>query len=167
MTRGLPFSSPFYWSCRCLEEYIVQGWKYILPWWRWLHQSQPIKDPSVGLRFPQRVGRYRTEDHGFHPRVVGVVDVCKEFDPGMRSYHPRVALVPRTPAPQPISDPPVVLGFPHRAGCYRPEDHRFRPRFVGFLIRGWNLILPGWGGTSAFPRRALGADLCACHILII
>ena len=42
-------------------------------------------------------------------------------------------------------------GFYTVGGGIGPGDHRFRPPFVGvvdiwkiFLIRGWDLILPGW-----------------------
>ena len=51
--------------------------------------------------------------------------------------------------PQPISSQPVWLGFPHRAGRYRPEGSAFSSPgcwscrdMEGFLIRGWELILP-------------------------
>ena len=35
--------------------------------------------------------------------------------------------------PQPISNRPVELGFPHAAGRYRPGDLRFRSRVVGVV----------------------------------
>ena len=35
--------------------------------------------------------------------------------------------------PQPISNQPVALGFPHLAGRYRPEGSAFRPRGVGLV----------------------------------
>ena len=67
--------------------------------------------------------------------------------------------------PQPISNHPVGLGFPHPAGRYRPGESPFTSpscwscRYMdGFLIRGWELILPGCGGTSALAR---GATLAA------
>ena len=51
-------------------------------------------------------------------------------------------------------------------GGIDPRDLRFRPQVVGigykylegFLIGGWELILPGCGGTSALAR---GATLAA------
>ena len=50
------------------------------------------------------------------------------------------------------------LGFPHRAGRYRPGESLFlspawlRCRYMEvFLIRGWDLILPECGGTSMLP----------------
>ena len=58
----------------------------------------------------------------------------------MGSYPPRVALAPRTPG----------WVFHAVRGGIDPGDCRFRPRFVrvvdmeGFLMRGWDHILPGW-----------------------
>ena len=67
--------------------------------------------------------------------------------------------------PQPISNQPVGLGFPHPAGRYRPGGSAFSSPgcwscrdMEGFLTRGWELILPGCGGTSALAR---GATLAA------
>ena len=52
--------------------------------------------------------------------------------------------------PQPISDHPVGLGFPHPAGRYRPGESAFSSPgcwscidMEGLLTRGWDLILPG------------------------
>ena len=58
-------------------------------------------------------------------------------------------------APQPISNRPVGLGFPHRAGRCRPGRTGFsspgcrscRDR-EGFVNRGWGPIAPGRGGTG-------------------
>ena len=58
--------------------------------------------------------------------------------------------------PQPISDRPVRLVFPHRAGRFRPWGSPFSPpgcrscrymegRYMeGFMIREWDPIVPGW-----------------------
>ena len=53
--------------------------------------------------------------------------------------------------PRPISDRPVGLGFPHRAGRFRPRGSQFSSPgcrsckgVEGFMIRGWNPIVPGW-----------------------
>ena len=63
--------------------------------------------------------------------------------------------------PQPIScgDDPVGLGFPHSVARYRPGRYAFSsPGYSscrdmeGFLTRGWEIILPGCGGTSALAR---------------
>ena len=62
--------------------------------------------------------------------------------------------------PQPIINQPVELGFPNRAGRIDPGDLRSSSgcwRFAdsrAFVIRGWELILPGCGGTSTFARGA-------------
>ena len=53
--------------------------------------------------------------------------------------------------PPPISDRPVGLGFPHRAGRFRPGGSPFSSPgcrscrcMQGFLIRGWEPVVPGW-----------------------
>ena len=67
--------------------------------------------------------------------------------------------------PQAISIHPDGFGRPHAAGSIDPGDVRYRPRVVkvvdmeGFLNRGWELILPGCGGTSALARGATLAAL--------
>ena len=60
---------------------------------------------------------------------------------------------------QPISKQPVALRFPHRAGQYRPRVSPFSSPvswsckyMEQFLIRGWDPILPGCGGTSTLAR---------------
>ena len=58
--------------------------------------------------------------------------------------------------PQPISDQPVGSRLPHRAELYRrPGGSRFTSPgccscrdMGGFLVRGWDHILPVCGGTS-------------------
>ena len=69
------------------------------------------------------------------------------------------------PEPQPISSHPVGLGFPHPAGQHRPGRSVFSSPsssscrdMGGFLVRGWEIILPGFGGTSSLAR---GATLAA------
>ena len=70
--------------------------------------------------------------------------------------------------PQPISNQPVGLGFPHRAGRYRPCGSPFSSphcwscrRMEGFLLQGWESVLPGvrWliGRAPASRRLAGGA----------
>ena len=66
----------------------------------------------------------------------------------MGTYPPRGALALYDP--QPISDRPVGLGFPHRAGRCRPGGTPFSSPacrscscMKGFLIREWKPILPG------------------------
>ena len=69
--------------------------------------------------------------------------------------------------PQPISNHPVGLGFPHPAGRYRPGGSEFTfpgcwscRDMDGFPTRGWEITLSGCGGTLGVvprgkPRRAL------------
>ena len=87
-------------------------------------------------------------DNRFRPRIIGVVNIRKAFCSedrilaGCRWRH----------EPQPINNQPVGLGFPHRAGRYRPGGP---PPFSspvcwscrcmeGLPIRGWDHIPPGW-----------------------
>ena len=49
----------------------------------------------------------------------------------MGDYPPRGTLALYDP--QPISDRPVRLAFPHRAGGFDPGDDRFRPQVVGVV----------------------------------
>ena len=67
--------------------------------------------------------------------------------------------------PQSISNHPVGLGFPHPAGRHQPGRSAFSSPgccscrdMEGFLSRGWEVILPGCGGTAALAR---GATLAA------
>ena len=66
--------------------------------------------------------------------------------------------------PQPISNHPVGLGFPHPAGRYRPVGSVFSSPgwscrdMERFMTRGWRIFLPGCGGTSELAR---GATLAA------
>ena len=70
--------------------------------------------------------------------------------------------------PQPRGNMPVGLGFPHLAGRHQPGGSAFsapgyliRRDIERFLNRGWEIILPGCGGTSALLR---GATLAACWL---
>ena len=62
--------------------------------------------------------------------------------------------------PQPVSNYPVGLGFPHLAGRCRPGGYAFTSLdcwscrdMEGFPIQEWELIL-ACGGTSGLARRA-------------
>ena len=57
---------------------------------------------------------------------------------------------------QPISNQPAGLEFPYRVGRYRPGESPFSS--PGSSIRGWDLILPGFGRTSTL---SLGATLAS------
>ena len=59
-------------------------------------------------------------------------------------------------------------GAPHPAGRYRPGGSAFSSAgfwscrdMEGFLSRGWELILPGCGGTSALARGATLTARCS------
>ena len=63
--------------------------------------------------------------------------------------------------PQPISDHPVGLGFPHPAGRYRSGESAFTSPgswscrdMDGLLTRGWELILPGVRWLSTIPSQS-------------
>ena len=65
----------------------------------------------------------------------------------MGSYTPRVPVASRTPANQQSAG---GVGFPQRAGRYRPGGPSFLSQVYwvckcmeGLLIRGWHIILPG------------------------
>ena len=162
--RGPPFSSPVRRSCRGTKEFIVCRWDPILPGCRWLHEPQPISDLPVGLGFPHRAGWYRPSkppcSFPVRRRYRGMegflIRGWSLILPGWWCLHD----------PQPISDQPVGLGVPHRAGRYRPEGPTFlfpvcwccSRVMEGFRIRRWGVILRECGRTMAFPR---GATLAA------
>ena len=81
--------------------------------WCWLY------DPRVGVSTSCR-GGIDQGDKRFSPRFVVVVHVCKDSDPSMEPYSPRVALARMTPR----------LVFLQRAGRYRPGGALFFPRPV-------------------------------------
>ena len=71
------------------------------------------------------------------------------YYPGVTSYPPRVALGRRTPG-WGLASSQWGWGFHTVRGGIDPGVHHFRPRFVGlyvyvegFMMRGWNLVLPG------------------------
>ena len=63
--------------------------------------------------------------------------------------------------PQPISAQSIGVGFPHRDGRYRPRGSPLSSTeswtcrcIEGFMIRRWDVILPGCGETSTSTRGA-------------
>ena len=76
-----------------MEGFLTRGWELILPGCggtsalargaslvaRWLHEPRPICNHPMGLGFPYPAGRYRPGDLRFLPRVVGVVEMRKDF----------------------------------------------------------------------------------------
>ena len=141
---------------------------------RWLQRLQPISNRPVGLGFPHRAGRYQ-------PGNISVTAPgckrCRGYERfltrgrepilpgcGMTAALARdVILATRwLQKPQPISNRPVDLGFPHAAGRY----HRGRSAFTcpdswscryykGFKTRGWELTLFRCGGTAALARDVI------------
>ena len=77
-------------------------------------------------------GGFDPGDHRFRPQVVGVVEVLKGFNPGMKTYPPLGALalctIPRKPATG-----QRVWGFHTVRGGSGPGDNRFRPQVVGVV----------------------------------
>ena len=77
---GSPFSSPGCRSCKCMEVFLIWGWKLSSPGCAGsMYDPQHISDRPVGLGFPHRAGRFDPEDHRFYSQDVGVVDVWRDF----------------------------------------------------------------------------------------
>ena len=129
---------------------------------RWLHERQPISNHPVGLGFPHPVGRYRSGGSAFTSPDCWSCRCIKGFlirgwelilpgCGGTSALARGATLAARwLHEPQPISNHPVGLGFPHPAGRYRPGGFAFSSPYGwscrdmdGFLIRGWELIVPG------------------------
>ena len=146
----------------------------------WLHDPQPISNLSVGLGFPHLSGRYRPggsavsspgcwsyrEMEGFLTR--GWELILSECG-GTSALSRGASLAARwIHEPQPISNQPLGWGFPHLAGRYRPKRSSLSSPgcwscgdMEGYLTRGWEIIIPGCGGTSALSR---GETLAACWL---
>ena len=91
--EGSAFSSPESWSCRDMDGFLIRGWEMVLPGCggtsilsreatigaRWLHEPQPISNQSVRWGLYAARGGIDPGDLRFRPRVVGVVDVRKDF----------------------------------------------------------------------------------------
>ena len=136
-----------------MEGCLNRGWGPILPGLPSLYTPQPISDRPVGLRFPHRAGRCRPGRSRFlRPGCRS----CRGMEGHLnRGRGPILSGLPSLYAPQPISDRPVELGFPHRAGRCRRGKSRFSSpgcriyrHMEGFLNRGWDPTLPGCGGTG-------------------
>ena len=190
---GSAFSSPSCWSRRDMDRCLTGRWKIILPGCggtsalaqgatlaaRWLHEPQPISNHPVGLGFPHPAGRYRPGGSAFSsPGCWSCRDMEGFLTRGWELILPgcggtsalargATLAARRLRKPQPISDHPVGLGFPHPAGRYRPGRSAFSSPgcwscrdMEGFLTRGWEFILPGgrrdFGvGPRGNSRRAL------------
>ena len=158
----------------CGDSPLAQG---ATPAARWLNGPQPISSHPVGLWFTQPAGRYRSGESAFSSQACWSFRYIEGFlIRGWELILPRcggISMWARGETlaarwlrgPQPIIHHPVALGFTHPAGRYRPGGSEFsslgcwtcRDR-EEFLIRGWEIILPGCGGTSASAR---GATLAA------
>ena len=97
----------------------------------------------------------------FHPRGVGVIVMRRDSSTGDGTLS-SPGYSPSTP--QSISDRPVGLWSPHRAGWCRLERNRFPSpwcrscgHFEGCLSRGWGPILDGCGGTGGLAQGATPA----------
>ena len=110
--------------------------------------SQPTNGvPGVGVSKP--CGAVSTPDITvFVPGSLELYMYGMIYDPGMDPILPGCRWLHKL---QPISDRPVGLGFPHRAGRYRlggppfsSSIHRSCRGTEIFLIREWDPILPGW-----------------------
>ena len=76
-----------------MEGFMIRGWEIIIPGCggtsalapgatlaaRWLHEPQPISNQPVRLGFSHRAGGIDPGDHRFLARVVGFVNVWKDF----------------------------------------------------------------------------------------
>ena len=185
---GSPSWFPVCWRCRDMEGFLIRRWALNLPVSgatsalarqatlavRWLHEPRPTSNHPLGVGFPHLAGRYRPGGSVFSSPGCSI---CRDMEVfltwgweliipgcGKTSALARGATlaVRWLHEPQPISNHPVGLGFPHPAGRHRPGRSAFsspgcwscRDMEV-FLTRGWELILPGCGGTSALTRGAI------------
>ena len=129
---------------------------------RSLHEPQPISNHPVGLGFHTVRGGIDPGDLCFRLRVVGVETSSFAGAAGLLTLARGATLAARwLHEPEPVSNQSVA-GFPHPAGRYRPGGSAFSSPscrdIEGFLIRRWELIIPGCGGTLALAR---GATLAA------
>ena len=117
--------------------------------------------PRVGV--PHRVGRYRPERSPFLSPVRWSGRCMEGFM--IRGWTPTLHSCRWLHELRPISDQPVGLGLPYRAGRYRPGGPPFSPPVrrscggtEGFMIRRWDPILHGWRWRYEprfrIPRRA-------------
>ena len=110
-------------SCTCMQEFMIRGDR-ILPECRWLHEPQPISNQPADQQSASGVGVstpcWEASTEGSPASSAHCCCTCMEafltrgwdplFFPGCRWLH----------KPQPTSDQAMGLGFPHRAGRYRP-----------------------------------------------
>ena len=143
-----------------------------------LREPHPVSNQPLRLGFPHLAGLYRPGGSAFSSTTFWS---CRDVDGflmqrwhlippgcGATSTLSREATLATFSLhePQPISNQPVGLGFPHLAGLYRPGGSAFSSTISEsctdverFLMQRWLLMRPGCGATSALAR---GATLAAC-----
>ena len=152
-----------------MEGFLIRGWELILPGCggastlargatlpRWLHEPQPISSQpldAIGVSTP--CGAVSTRGSSFSSPVFWSCIYMEGFlirgwelilpgCDGASGLARGATLAARwLHEPQPISNQPMWLGFPHRAGLYRPGRSLFSSSgcwscrdMEGFLIRG-------------------------------
>ena len=167
---GPPFLSPDCQSCTCIDIFFIRGWDPILPGVRWIYKRSPANQRSAceaGVSKP--CGAVSTRGtSGSSPGCrscrcmeVFVIRGWRPILPGKRWLYVR--------APGPISDRPVGLGFPHRAGRFRGGGSPFLfpgcrscKGMGGFLIRECKPMVSGWrwiySRAPANQRSACGLE---------
>ena len=166
-----------------MEGFIIRGWEIILPGCggtstlargatvaaRSLDEPQPISNQPVGLGFPHLARRYRPRGSPFSSPGIWICRCMEGFIvKGWETILPGCA--GSMYDPQPISDRPARLGFPHHAGRFRPGGSPFSypgcrscKDMEGFLIRGCETILPGvrwlYVQSPAHQRSGSGAEV--------
>ena len=171
-----------------MEGFLTRGWEIIIPGCGgtsalsrgatlaacWRREPQPIGNHPVGLGFPQRAGRYQPEGSAFSspgwwsctdmdgflirgleiilPGCGGTSSLARGATLATRSLH----------EPQPISNHPVGLGFPHPAGRYRPGGSAFSSvaswscgDMEGILSGDGKLSSPGVARPRCWPEGQL------------
>ena len=140
---------------------MIRGWDLILRGCRWLHEPPPIGNHPVGLGRSHLAGRYRPGALPFRPQFVGFVEMegfmIQRWDPNFPGCGDWLY------GPQPISDQPVGLGFPHRERRYCPRRSPLSCRVCWvrgcmevLMIRRLDPILPGCRWLSEPPPTISG-----------
>ena len=161
---GSPFSFPERRSCSSMERVLIHGWTLpSLGGAGFTFEPQPISDRPAGLVFPHRAGNFDGGYNRFRHLVVGFVDVRRDFCSGDVTLS-FLGGANSIFVAQPINDRTAGLGFPHRAGRFRPGGSPFPSSgcrsyrcIEGFSNRGWRPILPGCGEIARFSRGATPA----------
>ena len=62
-----------------MKGFLIRGWDLIPTGWPWLYESRLGFSSQWGWGFHTVRGGIDPGDHHFRPRVVGVVDVWRDF----------------------------------------------------------------------------------------